>query len=51
MAVVVFDAESRRAFLDTMLANTSRMQSLIDDLLDLSRIESRAWTPEPDLSS
>jgi len=35
-------------FLDTMLANTRRMQQLIDDLLDLSRIESRAWTPEPE---
>lgn len=40
-------AETRTAFLDTMLANTARMQSLIDDLLDLSRIESRAWRPEP----
>jgi signal transduction histidine kinase len=37
----------RAAFLDTMLANTARMQRLIDDLLDLSRIESRAWRPEP----
>ena len=33
-------------FLDIMLANTSRMQRLIDDLLDLSRIESRTWRPE-----
>jgi signal transduction histidine kinase len=39
--------EVRAAFLDTMLANTARMQSLIDDLLDLSRIESRTWMPEP----
>ncbi len=39
--------EVRAAFLDTMLANTTRMQSLIDDLLDLSRIESHAWRPEP----
>ncbi len=37
----------RSGFLDTMLSNTSRMQSLIDDLLDLSRIESRTWRPEP----
>jgi two-component system phosphate regulon sensor histidine kinase PhoR len=39
--------ETRQAFLGTMLANTARMQALIDDLLDLSRIESRAWVPEP----
>jgi len=37
----------RTGFLDVMLANTTRMQQLIDDLLDLSRIESRAWRPEP----
>lgn len=40
-------AEVRLGFLNTMLANTARMQQLIDDLLDLSRIESRAWRPEP----
>jgi len=40
-------AEVRLGFLATMLANTARMQQLIDDLLDLSRIESRAWRPEP----
>lgn len=37
----------RRGFLETMLANARRMQQLIDDLLDLSRIESGAWRPEP----
>jgi two-component system phosphate regulon sensor histidine kinase PhoR len=31
-----------------MLANTDRMQRLIDDLLDLSRIESRTWIPQPE---
>jgi signal transduction histidine kinase len=40
-------AEVRAGFLNTMLANTARMQQLIDDLLDLSRIESRTWRPEP----
>jgi len=40
-------AEVRLGFLNTMLANTARMQQLIDDLLDLSRIESRTWRPEP----
>ncbi|MFI5207642.1 MAG: ATP-binding protein [Gemmatimonadales bacterium] len=39
-------ADVRAGFLDTMLANTERMQRLIDDLLDLSRIESRTWTPQ-----
>ena len=40
--------EVRRGFLTTMLANAARMQRLVDDLLDLSRIESGAWTPEPE---
>jgi signal transduction histidine kinase len=38
----------RGGFLQTMLDNTRRMQRLIDDLLDLSRIESRSWRPERD---
>jgi signal transduction histidine kinase len=38
--------EQRRRFLETMLANARRMQHLVDDLLDLSRIESGAWRPE-----
>ncbi len=37
----------RRGFLQVMLGNARRMQHLIDDLLDLSRIESGAWHPEP----
>lgn len=41
-------ADVRIRFLDTMLANSTRMQRLIDDLLDLSRIESRSWTPLPE---
>jgi signal transduction histidine kinase len=40
-------AEVRRGFLQVMLDNARRMQHLIDDLLDLSRIESGAWRPEP----
>ena len=39
------DAETRRRFLDTVVSNTRRMQRLVDDLLDLSRIESGHWTP------
>jgi signal transduction histidine kinase len=37
----------RGQFLDTILANARRMQQLVDDLLDLSRIESGGWRPEP----
>jgi len=38
----------RRGFLTSILANATRMQRLVDDLLDLSRIESGAWTPHPE---
>jgi two-component system phosphate regulon sensor histidine kinase PhoR len=38
----------RRDFLDKVLANARRMHQLVDDLLDLSRIESRAWSPRPE---
>jgi len=34
-------------FADTIRANAERMQALIDDLLDLSRIESGGWMPTP----
>jgi len=34
-------------FAQTIVANARRMQHLVDDLLDLSRIESGAWEPEP----
>ena len=37
----------RERFLDLVTANTSRMQRIVDDLLDLSRYESSAWTPKP----
>jgi signal transduction histidine kinase len=39
--------EQRRQFAWTILTNTKRMQRLVDDLLDLSRIESGGWTPNP----
>jgi signal transduction histidine kinase len=39
--------ESRRQFAETILANTRRMQRIVDDLLDLSRIESGGWVPKP----
>jgi two-component system phosphate regulon sensor histidine kinase PhoR len=39
------DAETTRRFLGTILSNARRMQRLVDDLLDLSRIESGRWQP------
>ena len=39
--------ELRRQFAETILAHTARMQRLVDDLLDLSRIESGGWVPAP----
>jgi len=36
-----------RNFADTILANARRMQRLVEDLLDLSRIESGGWRPAP----
>jgi len=41
-------ADVRHDFIDKVLANARRMQQLVDDLLDLSRIESRAWSPHPE---
>ncbi len=40
--------DTRAQFLNAILDNARRMQRLIDDLLDLSRIESRAWAPQPE---
>ena len=40
-------AEQRRQFSETVLANARRMQRIVDDLLDLSRIESGGWKPDP----
>jgi two-component system phosphate regulon sensor histidine kinase PhoR len=39
--------EQRRRFLETIHANARRMQRIVDDLLDLSRIESGGWVPNP----
>jgi len=39
--------EQRRQFAQTVLANSRRMQRIVDDLLDLSRIESGGWKPNP----
>ena len=39
--------ERRRFFAERILANTRRMHRIVDDLLDLSRIESGGWVPNP----
>ncbi|MGH7528143.1 MAG: ATP-binding protein [Gemmatimonadales bacterium] len=39
------DSEMSRRFLGTILNNAKRMQRLVDDLLDLSRIEAGRWQP------
>jgi two-component system, OmpR family, phosphate regulon sensor histidine kinase PhoR len=39
--------EQRQQFIATILSNTRRMQRIVDDLLDLSRIESGGWRPNP----
>src|SRR5688500_2015071 len=41
------EPEVRRQFVSAILSNTHRMQRIVDDLLDLSRIESGGWTPNP----
>ncbi len=39
------DAETSHRFLEIILSNAHRMQRLVDDLLDLSRIEAGRWQP------
>ena len=40
-------AVERRRFASIILSNTRRMQRIVDELLDLSRIESGGWVPKP----
>ena len=40
-------SEARQQFAERILGNTRRMQRIVDDLLDLSRIESGGWVPNP----
>lgn len=42
------EPEVAHQFLETIRSNTQRMQHLVDDLLDLSRIESGRWQPQPE---
>jgi two-component system, OmpR family, phosphate regulon sensor histidine kinase PhoR len=37
--------DQRRRFVETIRENAGRMQRIVDDLLDLSRIESGGWRP------
>jgi signal transduction histidine kinase len=39
------DPAQRARFAERILTNTRRMQRIVDDLLDLSRIESGTWVP------
>jgi two-component system, OmpR family, phosphate regulon sensor histidine kinase PhoR len=36
----------RRQFLETIRRNTNRLQAIVDDLLDLTRLESGGWRPD-----
>jgi signal transduction histidine kinase len=40
-------SRKRQEFAALIRSNSQRMQRLVDDLLDLSRIESGGWTPKP----
>jgi two-component system phosphate regulon sensor histidine kinase PhoR len=40
-------ADPHAQFAETIKSNAERMQRLVDDLLDLSRIESGGWAPAP----
>jgi signal transduction histidine kinase len=42
------DPGTQQVFLRTILSNAQRMQQLVDDQLDLSRIESGRWQPAPE---
>ena len=41
------EPEQRKHFAETIRTSAHRMQRLVDDLLDLSRIESGGWKPTP----
>jgi two-component system phosphate regulon sensor histidine kinase PhoR len=40
------DPETTRRFLSTIVTNARRMQRLVDNLLDLARLEAGRWQPE-----
>lgn len=39
-------AATEREFLETIVRNAGRLQQIVDDLLDLSRLEAGRWTPD-----
>ena len=39
--------DQRKRFAETIQAHAQRMQRIVDDLLDISRIESGGWRPNP----
>ena len=43
--------ELRRQFTQTVKANADRLQRVVDDLLDLSRIETGGWRVQPEIVS
>ena len=47
LADASLDQAHRDRFAHTIMANVRRMQRIVDDLLDLSRIESGGWVPVP----
>jgi signal transduction histidine kinase len=47
LAMDDLSAEQRTKFVATIRSNTERMRRIVDDLLDLSRIESGGWRPVP----
>jgi two-component system phosphate regulon sensor histidine kinase PhoR len=48
LATEVGTGTQSERFAQTILSNARRMQRLVDDLLDLSRIESGGWQPVPE---
>jgi two-component system phosphate regulon sensor histidine kinase PhoR len=42
------DLETTKRFLSTIVSNARRMQRLVDNLLDLAKLESGLWQPEPE---
>ena len=42
------DPALAKQFANVVRNNAERLQQIVDDLLDLSRIEARGWQPEPD---
>jgi len=43
--------ELRRRFAETVRANAERLQHIVDDLLDLSRLDSGGWRVQPEIVS